>query len=318
MFRSAFFGTPEIAVPALHALTRATEVVGVVCQPDRPAGRGMQLAEPAVKRAAASLGLEVHQPVKVKHGSLDVWLRERNVDVAVVMAYGRILPPPVLGAPRFGCVNLHASLLPRYRGAAPINWALFNDEPETGISLMQMDAGLDTGPVFCQRKLRIDAGWNAGELSERLAQLAALVIEEDLEQVFAGNQPVAQDPTLATHAPPFGNPELAIDWQRSALQINNQIRAFAPRPGAHSWLGGKRLRITRASALPAGQDATEREPGTVAVAEGAQLLIATGSGLLRIERAQLEGKRELEAKDLVNGRTLQRGQVLRTPGLAET
>src|SRR5262245_61527634 len=172
--RTVFFGTPELAVPAFRALAETTEVVGVVCQPDRPAGRGLRLTEPAVKRAARELGIDVHQPVKVKTGNLHDWLGERRVDVAVVLAYGRMLPKAVLDVPGRGCMNLHASLLPRYRGAAPINWAIARGERETGVSLMQMDEGMDTGPVFTMRSIEIGPEETAGELAARIAELSAL------------------------------------------------------------------------------------------------------------------------------------------------
>lgn len=308
MFRSVFFGTPEIAVPALRALVSVTEVAGVVCQPDRPSGRGLKLQPPPVKETALELGLDVFQPLKVKDGTLLQWLTERRIDVAVVLAYGRILPPPILECPRFGCINLHASLLPKYRGAAPINWAIFNGELRTGISLMQMDAGLDTGPIFERRELDIPAAWNAGQLSHALAQLAAQMIHDDLSVVFGGQQPSPQDPTLATYAPPFGSAELTIDWSRSALAIHNQVRAFGPRPGAHSWLAGKRLRLLESEPLsnyPVGEPV-----GQVVVAEGAEIVVQTGHGGLRLLRAQLEGKKELGARDLVNGRVLRVGQQL--------
>jgi hypothetical protein len=194
--RTVFFGTPDIAVPALQALAETTELVGVVCQPDRPSGRGLALHEPPVKVAARELGMEAHQPVKVKTGNLDAWLRERSPDVAVVLAYGRILPKAVLEAPRRGCMNLHASLLPRWRGAAPINWAIVHGDPETGISLMQMDEGLDTGPVYAMRSIRIGPEETAGELAERIAELAGVVVREDAARGFK-IVPAPQDDRLA-------------------------------------------------------------------------------------------------------------------------
>jgi methionyl-tRNA formyltransferase len=178
--RAVFFGTPAIAVPALEALCERAEVVAVVCQPDRPAGRGLSLAAPEVKVAAERLGLPVHQPTKIKNDEFLGWLRGLEADVALVIAYGRILPPAVLAAPRRGCVNLHASLLPRFRGAAPIQWAIVRGESETGISLMQMDEGCDTGPVFLRRAIAIGENETAGELAPRLAALAAEVVRDHL------------------------------------------------------------------------------------------------------------------------------------------
>src|SRR5689334_20250065 len=184
--RAVFFGTPELAVPSLRALSEVSEVVGVVCQPDRPAGRGLELRQPAVKRVALELGLTVYQPEKVRTGELANWLLERDLDVALVLAYGRILPKPVLEAPRRGCVNLHASLLPRYRGAAPIQWAIVRGEQQTGISLMQMDEGLDSGPVYSRHEIGIGPDETGAELAARLSELAAQVVRADLARVVKG------------------------------------------------------------------------------------------------------------------------------------
>jgi methionyl-tRNA formyltransferase len=275
------------------------------------------MAAPAVKVAATALGVEVYQPQRVRDGSLEQWLKDHQVEVAVVMAYGRILPEAVLRAPRFGCVNLHASLLPKYRGAAPINWCLYHGELETGVSLMQMDAGLDTGPVYAMQRLAIDSAWNAGDLSQALAALAAQSVELDLPRVFRGEVPVPQDHAQASHAPPLLGPEVELDWTRSAVGLQRQVRAFAPRPASHTWLDGKRLRILAANVVPnsfgpgpgsSTSDAASPAPGCVVHAAGTQIWVTTGAGLLGIERAQLEGKRELDARDLVNGRTLQRDQ----------
>jgi methionyl-tRNA formyltransferase len=307
-FRSVFFGTPEIAVPALRALAETSELVGVVCQPDRPKGRGLEVQEPFTKRVARELGIEVHQPLKVKTGTLDQWLLERSVDVAVVLAYGRILPEPVLLAPRHGCMNLHASLLPKYRGAAPIAWAIAGGETETGISLMQMDPGLDTGPVFTERKLSIGPHETAGELEVRIAELAALVVREDLPRALGGElRSVPQDEASASAAPPIEREHARIDWSASAVTIDRLIRAMTPRPGAHTTVRGKALKIARA--VPLDQN-SGLAPGTVVVSPSSELTVATGRGALAILRAQLEGRKALDAVDLINGRALKTGDVL--------
>lgn len=306
--RTVFFGTPAIAVPALEALHETTQLLAVVCQPDRPAGRGLALSEPAVKVAAVRLGLPVYQPQKVRTGELETWLREQAADVAVVMAYGRILPEGVLSAPRLGCLNLHASLLPKLRGAAPINWAIVRGETETGISLMQMDVGLDTGPVFALRKLAIGPEETAGALAERLAALAAEVVREDLPQVARGElAAVAQDASQASHAPLIEKADTRIEWARSAREIVDLVRGMAPRPAAHTEVRGKHLKLThtRVSTQHAGGP-----PGTVDLGIGREILVATGSGTVEILRAQLEGKKELGAADLLNGRALGPGDVL--------
>ncbi len=306
--RTVFFGTPALAVPALSALAETSELVAVVCQPDRPSGRGLSLKPPPVKSAALELGIEVHQPVKVKTGSLHTWLAERQVDVAVVLAYGRILPQAVLDAPRRGCMNLHASLLPRYRGAAPINWAIIEGETRTGISLMQMDAGLDTGPVYATRSIDIGPEETAGELSERIAELAAVVVRQDLPRAVSEElSAVAQDPKEATYAPPLTRDHCRLSFDEPALALANRVRGLSPRPGAFTSVRGKRLRVTQArpSELPA-----PGPPGRVTVWDKHQLLVATGEGTLELVRAQLEGRRELAARDLANGRALEEGDQL--------
>jgi methionyl-tRNA formyltransferase len=307
--RAVFFGTPQIAVPALHALTQVAEVVAVVCQPDRPSGRGLKVASPPVKEAATELGLDVHQPTKVRTGELATWLREKHADVALVMAYGRILPGDVLGAARRGAMNLHASLLPKYRGAAPINWAIVRGEAETGVSLMQMDEGLDTGPVYSRHVLPIMATETAGSLAERIATLAASVVHSDLTAAVEGRlQAEPQDEMLASHAPLIEREHLRIDWGRPSLDIARLIRGMSPRPGAFTLLGDKTLRVLdarpEAGPMPPGAG-----PGTLSVL-GKRVLAATGSGPLELLVAQVEGKKALPAADLINGRVLVEGAVL--------
>jgi methionyl-tRNA formyltransferase len=308
--RTIFFGTPEIALPALRALAETTDLVGVVCQPDRPKGRGLELAEPPVKAAARALGVEVHQPVKVKTGTVDEWIRERNADVAVVLAYGRILPAKVLEAPRSGCLNLHASILPRYRGAAPIQWAIMRGEETTGISLMQMDEGLDTGPVYATRELPILADDDAGSLSAKLADLAAEVVRVDLPKAVRGELALApQDHALATFAPPLTREHARIDWTAPAGRIVDQIRGLSPRPGAFTTLAGRTLKMLAGRVGPA---LDSGPPGAVVRADRGGLWIATGDRALEVVRAQVEGKKAMTAADLVNGRALRLGDVAGT------
>jgi len=307
--RAVFFGTPQIAVPALRALTQVAEVAAVVCQPDRPSGRGLKVASPPIKEAALELGLSVHQPTKVRTGELATWLREKNADVALVMAYGRILPADVLAAPRRGAMNLHASLLPRYRGAAPINWVIVNGEVQTGISLMQMDEGLDTGPVFSRHALDLAETETAGTLAERIATLGAHVVRADLAAAVDGRLTAEpQDPTLASHAPLIERHHLQVDWGRPAVEIARLVRGMAPRPGAFTLLAGKVLRLHETRAV-LGPMAPGAAPGTVSVL-GKRALVATGTGTLELVNAQVEGKKALMAVDLINGRVLSDGLVL--------
>jgi methionyl-tRNA formyltransferase len=307
--RAVFFGTPQIAVPALRALTQVAEVSAVVCQPDRPSGRGLKVSSSPVKQAALELGLSVHQPTKVRTGELAAWLREQRADVALVMAYGRILPGDVLSAPRRGAMNLHASLLPLYRGAAPINWVIVRGEPQSGISLMQMDEGLDTGPVYSRHALDLTETETAGSLGERMATLAAHVVRADLVAAVDGKLAAEpQDEALASHAPLIERQHLQVDWSKSAVDISRLVRGMAPKPGAFTLLGGKVLRIHEARPLQGPMPAGAM-PGTVSIL-GKRALIATGSGNLELISAQLEGKKALMAVDLINGRVLSEGARL--------
>jgi methionyl-tRNA formyltransferase len=306
--RALFFGTPEIAVPSLRALAAIADVVGVVCQPDRPAGRGLELHPPAVKVAAHELGIPVTQPTKVRTPDFLAWMTEQRADVAVVLAYGRILPPAVLAAPKHGCLNLHASILPRYRGAAPINWAIVRGEKETGISLMQMDEGMDTGPVFTVRKIAIGENETAGELAVRLAELGAEVVREDVPRAVRGELTLLpQDHAAATAAPPLEKQQGRIDWARPAHEIHDHVRGMTPWPSAMTTSGGKLLKVlaTRRSNL-----SSKDAPGTIVVADASGVLVACGEGVIEITRAQVEGRKALEARDLVAGRTLLRGARL--------
>ena len=225
------------------------------------------------------------------------------------MAYGRILPADVLAAARRGAMNLHASLLPRYRGAAPINWAIVHGETQTGVSLMQMDEGLDTGPVYSRHALDLSETETAGSLAERMATLAAHVVRADLVAAVQGKLTAEpQDHALASHAPLIERQHLQIDWGRSALEIARLVRGMAPRPGAFTLLGGKVLRIHDARPLP-GPMPTGAAPGTISVL-GRRALIATGGGTLELHNAQLEGKKALMVQDLINGRVLVESLVL--------
>lgn len=311
--RTIFLGTPEIAVPALEALAATTELVGVVCQPDRPKGRGLALTEPPVKAAARALGIDVHQPVKVKTGNLDEWMAALRPDVAVVLAYGRILPPKVLAAPRCGCMNLHASLLPHYRGAAPIQWAIMNGETETGISLMHMDEGLDTGDVYAMRRIPILPEDDGGALSTKIAELAALVVREDLPRAVRGELVrVPQDSAAATYAPPLTREHGKIDFASASAHIVDQVRGLSPRPAAFTTLAGRTLKVL-GSAVGATLDGTDAaKPGTVIRADRGGLWVAAADRAVVILRAQMEGKKVTTGTDLVNGRAVRLGDVFGT------
>jgi methionyl-tRNA formyltransferase len=306
--RALFLGTPAIAVPSLEALTEVADVVGVVCQPDRPSGRGLSLAAPPVKERAIALGLPVVQPEKIRTPEFTEWAQAQRADVALVIAYGRILPKSVLDAPRHGCLNLHASLLPKYRGAAPITWSIAHGEVETGISLMRMDEGMDTGPVFTQRAIPIDPDTIADELAVALGRLAADVVRSDLLRAAAGEiTPEPQDDTVASTAPLLKKEDGRIDWRRDMRAVHDHVRAMTSWPGAFTHAGGKLLKVL---ATQRGSELSAAEPGTVVVAGKHGLEVACGRGTIRILRGQLEGKKALDAHELVSGRAVALGMTL--------
>jgi methionyl-tRNA formyltransferase len=305
--KTVFFGTPEMAVPALEALTQISEVKGVVCQPDRPAGRGMQQRAPAIKAWALAKGLPLLQPEKVRDGQLRDWLADRDAEVAVVLAYGRILPPDVLRTPRRGCMNLHASLLPKHRGAAPIQWSIMCGDDTTGISLMQMDEGLDTGPVFSRKAIAIGPSEDTGALTQRLSLLAAEVLRHDLQRAVSGELiPAPQDAAAATLAPPIRHEHQILDFHQSARALERQIRAMSPKPGALTQVRQRQLKILSANVVP---EPTIGPPGTATVLKR-RILLATGDGTLELLRLQLEGKAVQGATDLANGRGIIDGDML--------
>ncbi len=309
--RSVFFGTPEIAVPSLIALTSVSTVVGVVSQPDRPAGRGLGLRAPAVKLAAEQLGLPVVQPLRPSEPSFLTWFAERDCDVAVVLAYGRILPPSVLSTPHFGCLNLHASCLPRHRGAAPIPWAILSGDTRTGVTLMHMDEGLDTGPLYLTLDLPILEEDDTGTLSHRIAELAAEMIRGNLQSILEHRPiPTPQEVSSATWAPPLKKEDEWLDFGRPALKLARQVRALAPRPSSYTTLRGKRLRVLQARACP---QELSGAPGHVSIDSAKRVLVATAGGSLELLRVQLEGRKVISAIDLVHGRALLNDERLGQP-----
>jgi methionyl-tRNA formyltransferase len=291
--RIAFAGTPDFAVPSLRALIAAGATVpAVLTQPDRPAGRGRRLTASPIKELALEHGLRLEQPTTLRDPALLPTLGERP-DLMVVIAYGLLLPRALLGWPRLGCVNLHASLLPRWRGAAPIQRAVLAGDATTGISVMQMDAGLDTGPVHLTRATSIDAHETAGMLHDRLAALAAEALLAALPSLLAGTSvSVPQRNELATVAPKISKAEAHLDWRKPALVLERQVRAFNPWPVAETALSdGRRLRIFEASALGA---APMAPPGAIVAAGRAGVDVATGDGVLRLRRVQPPSARAMD------------------------
>ncbi len=302
--RIAFLGTPDFAVPSLEALAAAGhEVACLVCQPDRPAGRGQALREPATKRWARERGIPVLQPEKVRDGRLAADLSRLSPDLLAVAAYGRILGKDLLELSPHGAVNVHGSLLPRYRGAAPIQWAVAEGERETGVSIMQMDEGLDTGDVLLQRVLPIAPEDTAETLSPRLARLGGQALVEALRLLERGELvPVRQDASRATLAPILTREHGRVDWALPARRIRDRLRGFSPWPGAWTTLDGMVLKILAAEAEEqAAAPGPGARPGDAVKVPGRGFAVACGSGALLVAEVQLEGGRRQGALELVNG-----------------
>ena len=302
--RIAFAGTPEFAVPALDALSgSAHQVVGVLTQPDRPAGRGRHAAASAIKLRARHFDLPVSQPVRLHSAEEQAALRSWNPDVVVVVAYGLILPPNVLDLPRLGCLNIHASLLPRWRGAAPIQRAILAGDDETGVCIMRLEAGLDTGPVYARRPVPIGARTTAAELHQQLSRLGAAELLQTLERIEAGSALAVPQPEVGvTYAPKVAKSDARIDWNADAAQISRQVRAFNPWPVAETRCGGAQLRLWMAQAVDG--DAGRHSPGTVLGMFGGALHVACGRGVLAVESLQLAGRRAVSAMDFANAQSL--------------
>lgn len=305
--RVLFMGTPDFAVPTLDALVDAGhDVVGVVAQPDKPKGRGRKLQSPPTVVRARALGLEVRQPRAIKRGPFPQWVESIGADVAVVVAYGRILTPRLLQAPRLGCINVHASLLPKYRGAAPIHWAVINGESRTGVTTMQMDEGLDTGDMLLTAETDVDPNETVGELWDRLKVMGAQLLVETLAR-HSDLTPTVQDHDAATHAPMLSKADGRIDWNAPAAVVHNRIRGVNPWPGAHTTFRGAPLKVWRSQCTD-GQGA----PGTVLETRG-RLVVACGTEAVVLTSVQRAGKRAQPGEVFVQGTRLQPGEVLGGP-----
>jgi methionyl-tRNA formyltransferase len=307
-FRVAFAGTPEFAARALEAIIAAGfEIPLVLTQPDRPAGRGMKLQPGPVKLCAQRHGIAVDQPERLRTEDQRAALRACAPDVLVVAAYGLILPREVLELPRLGCLNIHASLLPRWRGAAPIHRAIEAGDRESGITIMQMDEGLDTGPMLLARALPIAPGDTTGSLHDRLAGLGAQMIVEALAALRNGPLLAVPQPTKGvTYASKIGRAESAIDWRRRADEIDRQVRAFNPYPVATARLGGTPLKIWRAEVL----DGARGLPGEVLEVGASGIVVACGQGALRLLELQRPGSRRMAAGEFLRGFAVDRGMQM--------
>jgi methionyl-tRNA formyltransferase len=305
--RIVFCGTPSFAVPSLRHLIAQPEfeIAGVITQPDRPRGRGQLTASSAVKDVALEAGLAVYQPKKIRSESAHDYFRRVAPDCAVIIAYGQIIPASLIEIPRLGWINLHGSLLPKYRGAAPVAWAVLNGESRTGLTTMRIDAGLDTGPLLLRAETEIGADETAAELSARLAEIGAPLIARTLRGLANGEiTPAAQDSSQATYARPLKKEDGRIDWRQPAGAIYNRIRGLEPWPGAFTEFRGQKCAIwgrpkelAEPSALPEG-------PGTLVVRGSDLFAECGGRTTLRIEFAQLEGRKRVTAREFVSGARL--------------
>jgi len=303
--RLVFAGTPDFAVPGLHACIENGDVVAVYTQPDRPAGRGRRLTASPVKQAAVAAGIPVEQPVSLKSAQAQARLRALAPDLMVVIAYGLILPRKLLAIPRLGCWNVHASLLPRWRGAAPIQRAILAGDTETGVCLMQMDAGLDTGPVLLSASTSIAADDTGGSVHDRLARMGARVLADGLRRIIDGEvlQATPQPEAGATYAGKLDKAEAMLDFSRPAIELGRKVRAFDPWPVAEADVAGERVRVWGAESRDAGTGAGDsRKPGEIVAAGRHGIDVACGEGVLRILKLQRAGGRVIDAADYVNAR----------------
>lgn len=310
--RVVFMGTPDFSVGTLKALVDAGhEVVGVVSQPDKPKGRGKTLLPTPVKEAATELGLPVYQPKRVRDPEFFPVLEQMKPDVIVVVAFGQIIPDSILNLAPFGCINVHASLLPKYRGAAPIQWAVLDGEKESGVTIMRMDSGLDTGDMIAKEVVPIDAEETGGSLFDKLSRAGADLLVRTL--------PLLENHTAVFEKQPEESPTAyagmitksmgAIDWSRSAVELERWVRGMNPWPSAYTKLNGKTLKIWRAQVI-GDQENGDDMPGTVCVAGPKELCVRTGNGVLRILELQLEGKKRMDVSAFLRGYAIEPGTIL--------
>lgn len=304
-----FMGTPEFAVPSLKKLIEAGhEIFAVFTQPDRPVGRKQVVMAPPVKVFAVERGIQVYQPTKIKTAEARAEIEPlfKQADAGIVAAYGRILPDWMLAAPRLGCINVHSSLLPKYRGAAPINWAIACGEKETGVTIMQMDSGLDTGAMLLQGKTAIGGLETTAELTPKLAELGANLLVETLAKLERGEiSPSPQNDAEATYAPILKREDGQVNWELTATEVFNRQRGFTPFPGCYTFLGGHRLELTGISAEGATNDSQRFQPGTVCeVTKDSFTVVCGGGSILRVTEVQPAGKRPMPVRDFLNGAKL--------------
>jgi methionyl-tRNA formyltransferase len=308
-----FMGTPDFAVPPLESLLETGfPVVGVVTQPDRPKGRGKKVGFSPVKGVALDRGVRVFQPQKSSDPEFLQGVRERAPDLLIVVAYGQILRKELLEIPRFGALNIHASLLPKYRGAAPIQWAIYNREEKTGLTAMWMEEGLDSGPIILQEEVPISPEMTAGQLHDKLSRLSGPFLVRVLEALAEGRAPSReQDHDRATYAPKIGRHMSVVDWEVDAQSISSLIRALDPWPGASTTFEGQEIKLFSSRVLPE-MEPSLGHPGKVTGMEGDSLRVETGRGILLVRELQLPGKKRLPASDFLRGFRIASGALLGT------
>ncbi|MCZ6801791.1 MAG: methionyl-tRNA formyltransferase [Nitrospirae bacterium] len=313
--RLVFMGTPQFAVPSLRILLESShEVVGVVTQPDRPKGRGQVVMPPPVKELALLNDVPVVQPEKMKALEFLECLEAWNPDVIVVTAFGRILPKAILDVPRQGCVNVHGSLLPAYRGAAPIQWAIINGETQTGITTMFMDEGMDTGDILLQEQVDIHVDETAGELAIRLAEVGGRLLVPTLEKLEAGSLTrIPQDDAQASLAPILTKSEGCIDWTLSARQIVDRVRGLSPWPGTFGSLEGQRMTIWQAHEMVSSPEEQKSQPGTITAVGKKEVVVSAGQGSVGITEWQPANKKRMTVEQFLSGNGLSPGMMFQTP-----
>jgi methionyl-tRNA formyltransferase len=311
--RIVFMGTPDLAATVLGALLASRhEIVGVCCQPDKIRGRNHLPTPPPVKERALACDIPIYQPRSLRQKAHDR-LSSMAPDLMVVAAYGRILPQSILDIPRYGCLNVHASLLPRYRGAAPIQWAIANGDAQSGVTIMQMDAGLDTGHMLASSAVPITATTTADQLHDTLARVGSDLLLETLDDLEAGRlRPVAQDDSLATCAPMLTRSDGELSWQRTGAAIDCRVRGFHPWPGAHTWLAGRQLKVFP-PVHPRPGPSQDTPPGTILAIGKDGLLVQCGDGALLLTDVQLQGKKRMAAYQFATGARLETGTLLGQP-----
>jgi methionyl-tRNA formyltransferase len=307
--RTVFMGTPRFAVPSLAALAEVVDVTLVLCNPDRPAGRGRSMASPPVKEEAVRRGIPVFQPEKARHPEAVARIAAEAPDLVVVVAYGHILPKSILDIPRLGCINVHASLLPKYRGAAPINWAVARGESVTGITIMRMDEGMDTGPMLHVREMPIGEEETAETMFSKLSILGAGALREALRKLREGTlEETPQDAALATYAPKLTKEHGRIDWSRPAGEVRNLVRGMTPWPSAFALHAGKTLKVL--SSAVAGESGATGEAGEVVALGRDGIAVACGEGVIRLQVVRPEGGKAMDAWAYAQGRRVATGERL--------